>query len=124
MPEPETPTLTAVNRRTFLKGTATLLGAAGLAAGGSAATDAVEPPVGTTSVSRRSAPSSSSRRAMARPKPCSPPLPVTIATLPSRFSIDTDVPYHTRQPKRQYHSIYSPCTDADPVTLDNTDRET
>src|SRR5437867_3374894 len=39
-------------------------------------------PVGAMSVKKRSAPSVASRCAMARPKPRSPPLPVTIATLP------------------------------------------
>src|SRR2546425_976565 len=38
-------------------------------------------PVGVTSVRTRSAPSSANRRAIARPSPCSPPAPVTIATL-------------------------------------------
>ena len=41
-------------------------------------------PVAATSVSTRSQPSVANRRAMARPKPCSPPLPVIMATLPRR----------------------------------------
>src|SRR5262249_60883240 len=44
-------------------------------------------PAGVTSVRSRSAPSLASFRAIARPKPLWPPLPVTMATLPSRRPI-------------------------------------